>query len=161
MADFRAFMDRANSRIKAADHMLTQTYPLVMDPKLLLAVVDNLFLSIVSGMTGMLCYEREFRRVPAFVENFENKFRIFSERCVPRYKISKEYLIMIQEVKDLIIAHKDSPVEFARKDSFVMCSDSYRIKTVYLERIRKYVELTKKFLSEISVIIGRDERVVV
>jgi hypothetical protein len=161
MGDFRAARDKANAKIKIADHMLTQTYPLVMDPKLLLAVIDNLFLALVNGMNSILYYDREFKRVPPFVENFENKFRLFREKCAARHRIDKEYIKLMQDVKDIIVAHSKSPIEFARKDSFVICSDKYRMKTIYLERIKKYVELTKRFLSETSVIVSRDERIIV
>ena len=75
--------------------------------------------------------------------------------------LDKEYVGLMQDVKGIIVAHSKSPIEFARKDSFVICSDKYRMKTIYLERIKKYVELTKRFLSEASVIVSRDERIVV
>jgi len=161
MGDFNIALDKAKSKIKVADHMLTQTYPLIMDPKLLLAVIDNLFLALVNGMTSILYYDRTYKRVPPFVENFENKFSLFRDKCVPRYRLGKEYLDLMMDVKEIIIAHSKSPVEFARKDSFVICSEKYRMKTIYLERIKKYVELTKRFLSEASVIVSRDERIVV
>lgn len=161
MGDFKAAIEKAKAKIKIADHMLTQTYPLVMDPKLLLAVMDNLFLALANGMTSILYYDREFKRVPPFVENFENKFRLFQEKCVPRYRLDKEYVGLMRDVKGIIVAHSKSPIEFARKDSFVICSDNYRMKTIYLERIKKYVELTKRFLSEATVIVSRNERIVV
>ncbi len=161
MGDFRAALDKANAKIRIADHMLTQTYPLIMDPKLLLAVMDNMFIALVNGMNSILYYDREYKRVPAFVENFENKFRLFRDKCAVRYKINKEYLELILDVKEIIIAHNKSPIEFARKDSFVICSDKYRMKTIYLERIKKFVQLTKRFLSETSVIVSEDGRIVV
>ncbi len=159
MEEFQQARQKAHERIKVADHVLTQTYPLVRDPKLLVAVMENVFLALTSGMAAILSYERTFKRVPPFVDNFENKFELFRQKCVPRYNLSREYLKLISDVKEAVIAHKKSPVEFARKESFVICEENYQLKAISFEQMRKYVDLTKTFLKEASDIVSKDERI--
>ena len=43
MESYEIARDKAKRHVKIADHMLTQTYPLIQDPKLLIAVMDNIF----------------------------------------------------------------------------------------------------------------------
>jgi len=159
MEEFQLARDRAHSKFKMADHMLTQTYPLVKDPKLLVAVLENLFLSLTNGMAALLYYDRTFKRIPPFVDNFENKFELFRHKCVPRYSLSKDYITLISDVKEAVIAHRKSPLEFARKDKFVICQDNYHLKTISFDQIRKYIDLTKTFLKETSAIVSKDERI--
>ena len=57
---------------------------------------------------------------------------------------------MMNEIKDIIIQHKKSPVEFSRKDMFVIASNSYKLKTVSVDQIKKYIAQSKQFLEEME-----------
>ena len=141
---------RAERHVKIADHMLTQTYPLLKDPKLLLAVMENIFLSLKYSMETLLYFDRLYKRIPPFQENFESKFNMFRQRVINRYKITQEYVNLIQDVRELIIEHKKSPVEFTRKDKFVICSDTYRMKTISTEQMKKFISSAKTFFNYVN-----------
>lgn len=158
MERFQECIERAKRNIHIADHMLTQTYPLVQDPKLLLAVMENIFLALTNSMASVLYYERLFKRIPPFMDNFESKFNMFKMKTAIRYNIDQSYLNLMQGVKEIVLEHKKSPVEFSRKDSFVICSNSYKMKTISVQQMRDYVSKTKLFISEVDKIISRDEQ---
>jgi len=61
--------------------------------------------------------------------------------------------MMIEEIKELIMQHKKSPVEFKRKNSFVICSESYNIQSISLEKMHSYISRSKVFVNMISDII--------
>ena len=44
MEKFQELREISKKKIFLADHILTQTYPLLKDPKLLLATTENIFL---------------------------------------------------------------------------------------------------------------------
>ncbi len=157
MEKFEETRDKAKRNIKIADHMLSVTYPLIKDPKLLLAIIENIFLSYTNSVAAILYYERYFKRIPPFHETFESKLNMFRERCVLKYNIDKSYLTEIQDIKDIIIEHRKSPVEFKRKDQFVICSDNYRLKTLSINDIRKYLDKAKVFIEAIDTIVSKDE----
>ncbi len=159
MEEFQLASSKAQEKLKLADHMLTQTYPLIKDPKLLVAVMENVFLALTNAMASVLYYERTFKSIPPFVDNFENKFRLFKEKCAPKYDLSKKYADAIAEVKEAVLAHRKSPIEFARKENFVICSDNYKLKTITIEQIKGYIDLTKTFLKETTVIVSKNERI--
>ena len=159
MEEFQIARQRAQDKFKIADHMLTQTYPLVKDPKLLVAVMENLFLALTNTIASILHYERTFKRIPPFVDNFENKFELFKDKCVARHNLDKKYIALITDVKESVIAHRKSPVEFARKENFVICEDNYKLKTISFEQIRGYIDLTQRFLKEANAIVSKDERI--
>jgi len=149
MEKFQELRDAANKKLKLADHILIMTYPLVKDPKLLISVIENLFLAFSYGIGSLLYYERLFKRIPPFSDNFASKFELFKYKCSNRYDIDDEYLKIIQEIKEIIIAHKKSPMEFSRKESFVICDDSYRMKTISAAMVKDYVEKAKLFIAKV------------
>jgi len=159
MEKFQELKESAKKKITIADHMLTQTYPLVKDAKLLLAVLENVFLALSYSMSSVLHYDRLFKKINILPENFEAKFHVFKDKCVPRYKIDKEYLNLVREIKEIIIAHKKSPVEFVRNDRFVICSENYRMKTVSVDQLKKYIAKSKIFIQETSNIVSKNEAI--
>jgi len=155
MEKFEEARDKAIKNLKIADHMLTQTYPSVKDPKLLLAVMENLFLSLTNAMGAILHYEVIQKRINQFDENFESKYNIFKLKVAPGYKINKDYVKLVGDVKNIVIAHKKSPVEFARKDAFVICDDNYAMRALSANEMKAYVEKTKGFVQEMQNITSQ------
>lgn len=154
---FQEAMDRAKKKIQIADHMLSVTYPLVKDTKLLLAIIENIFLAYANAMSAVLYQDRVLKKIPPFKNNFESKFHMFRQRCVDRYKIDRNYVIEMQNLKEIIVEHKKSPVEFVRKDRFVICSDNYKLKTINLEEIKSYLKKAKLFIGEVITILSKNE----
>ncbi|MBW2980222.1 hypothetical protein KY360_02285 [Candidatus Woesearchaeota archaeon] len=146
MEKFLELKEEAIKKLKTADHILTQTYPLVRDSKLLLAVMDNIFLSLTNAMSSLLYYERLSKSIPPFHDNFDSKFNMFASKLVGKHKIKKEHVELLQEVKDIILEHRKSPVEFTRKDCFVICSDDYDMKSISIDKISRYLSEAKSFV---------------
>lgn len=157
MEKFQEAREKAIKNIKVADHMLTQTYPLVKDPKLLLAVMENIFLSLTNSIAAILYYERIFKRIPPFMDNFESKFNMFKIKVAGKYNFTPEDLNFILSVKNIIISHKKSPVEFTRKDVFVICNGNYKMQTISFEEIKKYLSKTKEFVRNMTEIVSKNE----
>jgi len=157
MEQFQIARDDAIKKLKLADHMLTITYQLVQDPKLLLAVLENIFHSLNNAMNSILYYDRLFKRIPILPDSFEAKLNIFKTMCAPRYNIKREYIDLIRDIRDIIINHKSSPIEFARKDKFVICSDNYKMKTISIPDIKKYIAQAKLFIIDMSSIVEKNE----
>ncbi|MFH0867774.1 MAG: hypothetical protein V1831_00515 [Candidatus Woesearchaeota archaeon] len=157
MEKFQELRDAASKKLHLADHILTMTYPMVNDPKLLLSAIENLFLAFTYGMSSVLYYERTFKRIPPFPDNFTAKFELFREKCSRRYNIDQEYLKIMREIKEIIVAHKKSPMEFPRNQSLVICNGDYRMKTISANMIKIYVEKAKLFIKNMSTIVSKDE----
>lgn len=157
MEQFQIARDEAIKKLRLADHMLTITYQLVQDPKLLLAVLENIFYAMEKAMSSVLYYERLFKRIPPFQDSFESKLSVFKTRIQPKYRISDDYIKIIQELREVIVEHKNSPIEFARKDRFVICSDNYKMKTISIPEIKKYVASAKLFIQNTTFIVSKNE----
>ncbi len=159
MEKFQLLRDQAKSRLQIADHMLTMTYPLVKDTKLLLVIMENLFLALTYSMSSILHYERLFKRIPTFTDNFEAKFAIFKEKCAPKYNVDQNYIRLLQSIKSIMLEHKKSPMEFERKGKFVICSNSYKLRTISMEQIKDHIQKTKEFVNLSAKIVSQNERI--
>lgn len=156
MEKFQELREVAKKKLQLADHILTMTYPVVNDSKLFLAVVENLFLSLTNAMGSVLYFERVFKRIPPFHDNFSSKFNLFKEYA-EKSKLDAEYLRLIKEIKEIVVHHKKSPVEFARKDQFVICNGSFRTRTISENDIKNYISKTKSFIRDVESIVSKDE----
>jgi len=106
-------------------------------------------------MVGL--FEQKYKRVDQFADSFSAKFQLFKEHIVQRYQINIEYITLIQEMKELMTEHQQSPVEFVRKDQFIICSDGFRTRAVSVGEMKKYVGKARLFIQEMNNIIDKHE----
>ena len=154
MAEAGEAMQKARRNIHIADHMLTQTYPLVKDPKLLLAVMDNVELALGNGMDALLQFEREAKNIPPYHDSFDAKFNVLKLRLAAKHKLDADQLTMIYDVRNMIAKHKDSPVEFTRQDKFVICSEEYDLTSISTDQMKQFINKAKTFLNKVEGIIA-------
>ena len=156
MEKFEQAIHQAKKNYKLADHMLTITYPLVKDTKLLLPIIQNIFMAMGNAMASVLYHDRMYKQIPNFGNSFEEKFNVFKEHCVHRHGIDKSYIADIHDIKTIILERKKSPMEFVRKDRFVICSQSYKIRTLSIADIRSYLSKAKLFIEGMDNIIKKN-----
>jgi phage regulator Rha-like protein len=157
MERFQELREIAKKKVFVADHILTQTYPLLKDSKLLLATLENLFLAYANSIGSILHYELIFNRVPSFKEDFDSKFKLFKERTAPKYNIKQEDINTIKEIRDIIVQHKKSPIEFVRDDRFIICNDNYKMETINLDKLKKMMFSAKRFIDKVCTITSLNE----
>jgi hypothetical protein len=157
MEEFQVLRDKALQKIKIADHMLFMTYPLVKDPKLLLSIIENIYASLDYSIASLLHYERLFKRIPPFNDAFPSRFEVFKTKMIPKHGLSPKSLQLVIDVKTILSEHKKSPVEFSRKDKYVICTPSYTVKQIDIKLVKKYIFETKLFVENINKIVSKNE----
>ena len=73
-----------------------------------------------------------------------------------KHNINKEYINLIETIREILIEHKRSPVEFSRGERFVICSSNYRMKTIGVNDIKQYVAKTKLFVADMDRLVRKD-----
>jgi len=159
MEKFQEALEKSRQNLKVAEHMVFVTYPFVKDNKILLAVVENIFLSMTNTMGALLHYERLFRQIPPFHDNYESKLRMFKEKLVRKFRIDQKNLLAMEELKNIILDHKKSPVEFSRANKLVICSDDYSMKTISIESVKVYLSAARQFQKDAEGIVSVNETI--
>ena len=99
-------------KLALADHILTQTYPLVQDPKLLVTVCQTL------DDAGQLLAEE-------------------------RRTMTPEQKQTIDTLHVVVQKHKDAPVEFRRRQNFVICEDDFKFSVLSKEMVAKHLRILR------------------
>jgi len=159
MEKFDECLDLAKNKHKISDHMINVTYPLLRDNKLLVASMENTFLAFTNAMTAILHFERFYKNIPPFNKTFASKFFLYSRIVQEKFGLNKEYAKMMKEIKDIIVEHKNSPVEFSRKDKYIICSDKYHTMVLTYPKIREFTDKAKFFIQEIDTIINNERKI--
>lgn len=157
MEKFQLLREEAWKNYRLADHMLTVTYPLLHDTKLLLGVAHHLYLAFSQALSAILYHERLFKTVPSFSERWEEQFHLLHQKK-EHYGIRQEYFELIWELKEIIYLHKSSPVEFRHKDRFVICTKNYKVQAITQNQLKDYLRKSKEFMEQMEQIISRSER---
>ena len=159
MEKFQELRDAARKKLQLADYILTMAYPSVKDPHLLLSSVESLFLAFSYGMGSILYYDLAFKRIPQFPGSFAPKFELFRDKCAKRHNIPEEHLKIMKELREIIVAHKKSPVEFSRKGNFVICTNGYSMMAISSNEVKGYIEKAKLFIKDVTTIVSKDEAI--
>lgn len=137
-------------RIQVADHFLTQTYPLVQDPKLLVNILDGVLRAVEEIVDALLQYERAAERIPAYHEgNFAAKLSIIRGDVAKRYSFGHIDIAMISEMQELLHSHRESAMEFSRHGKYVMANNDLEIQTLSVEKIKTYLTRAKALYQKV------------
>lgn len=140
---FKTEREAAIQSIKVADYMINVTYKSLSDTKLLLNVVEHVNNAFTKICNWLVYYQREYKQVPSLTKI--GTFQAFLE-AAKKYNFDKSLIRSMCEVKEVSKLHRESPVEFKRRDCYVICNKDYDTKVVKLRDIQKYISDTKRLM---------------
>ena len=145
MEDFVILAQQSRKEFTTADHLTYMTYPLVKDPKLIISIIETLNVALTNAMNALLLYDQQYKRVQQKLpDGFEARFHIFRSVSAPFHNIEKEVVKQIPHLRELLRTHKESIVEFVRKQKVIICNDGYtRLKTITIEEVKEYIQVCK------------------
>jgi len=149
MEKFIEYLDEADRIIKTIDHMIYITFPLIKDKKLLLKILLETKTAIAKCINSILQYEYLYKRIKLHKEPKIN-FKIFIEKCSPRYNIQEQEIKLILELFNLAEKHRQSPMEFMRNEKIVILSENSEPETLTLEKTKEFLQLSKNMLEKIK-----------
>ncbi len=137
--DLRA---RARRSLEVAEQVLIRTYPVVKDPKLILAVAGDIYSAVTSSIEAFI-----LEKGGDLGADFRSNLAKFT-RVAKDYSFGDDDLELIGRLHDIIEAHKESPVEFPRKDRFIICDERYDCKEITLEDMKNYLFRARLFIEK-------------
>ena len=147
MEKFQENLQEAIRSLQIADHMTYVTFPLVNEQRLLLKIFDEIYKSIINSINAILNYEYMYKRIQLYVNNGEN-IRTFANKCARNYNLNNEQTKKILEILELNKKHRQSAMEFVKKDKIVILSDSLKTQTLDIHKIKEYLFLAKELLMQ-------------
>ncbi len=146
-------MDEAKNNLDSVHRMITLTLPVLRDNRFLIKIFEQLHDSMLNIVRAVLQYEYLYKRI-ALYQDAESNFETFMN-CAVRYQIPPESVSQIKKIFLLMKRHKESPMEFVKKEKFVILSDSLRFETITLEKLREFYAMASDVLNRAEVSFNR------
>ena len=145
-------ISQSSRKIAAADHMLTSTYPALQDPALLGSIHKLIFKSIDIAMIAFLQKLVETKQIPIYYDSFQERFRVFKNAWLSSKRESSDIAFIAEQI-EITEEQKKSPVEFARKDTYVICDQDYSITKLTVPMLKGCVSRAKKFIKKVEAMV--------
>lgn len=134
----------ATDHFQTAEHLFHATLPLAKDPKLLLGIVKSLGNSLEYALEGILgkekiAIEKELSKKINAVRPFVNK-----------YHLSTEDITFMLRICEILYHQQQSPIEFKRGNSHIICSDSYDLEVLSAKEVEGFLQHAKKILHRLK-----------
>ena len=138
---------RAFRNLQTAHYILTFSYPNLREEKLLISALNHLYFAFQEGLNSLSISKGE-----EFSPNIPTMKKFIKE-----HSISPLSLEVFQQIHELISLHEKSPVEFARKENFVICSENYELSLLSPEKLHEFLLITEQFLNSVDrVLLNRE-----
>ena len=145
---------KAAQQYDVAFHLLTVTFPLAKDPKILIGLAQNIATAQESAMEALLGYERTLKLIPAYGSSFASKLSIFQQRTAKRHNFSPELTNSLVKLREVIEMHLRSPQEFPRGSRFIIADRSFRhLEPLSVADLKQHLQQTKTLLEHAERII--------
>jgi len=145
MEKFQENIDNAIKSLQIADHMAYITFPLVNEKRLLLKIFEEIYKSIINCINAILNYEYLYKRITIYTDKNSN-MQTFTEKVAKNYQLTNNQVKKIKEIIEINKRHKQSSMEFVKKEKIVILSDNLNHQILDIQKIKEYLLLAKELL---------------
>lgn len=149
MEKFQENLKEAIRALQIADHMTYVTFPLVKEQRLILKIFDEIYKSIIGCINAILNYEYLYKRIKLYRDTKDN-MQTFIDKCAKNYTLNNEQIKKIKEILELNKKHKQSAMEFVKKDKIVILSDNLKTQILNIQIIKQYLLIAKELLMKVN-----------
>ena len=153
MEEYEKNLKEAIRHLQIADHITYVTFPLVNEYRLLLKIFDETYLSMIGCINSILNYEYLYKRIKIY-ENKKDNLDTFM-RIAKNYNLSNEQIKKIIDMIELNKRHKQSAMEFVKKEKVVIMSENLNTQYLDIRLVKEYLLLAKELLMKVSNRIKR------
>jgi len=146
----------AKRLLKIADHMVYITYPVLKEQRLLIKILSQINDALNNTISAVLNHEYLQKNIKKYSDSKMN-FEAFIG-CCPEYNIDKTHINIIKKVSGIMEMHSKSPLEFIRKDQFVIMSDNLKTEPITIERLKIFLHVSQQIFEKTIEKIAKDGR---
>jgi len=147
-------LNAAIKNLQIADHLTYVTFPLVNEKRLIIKIFDEIFKSINNCIDAIIYHEYLYKKIEWYGEEKSN-LDILISKCAGNYGLSNEQIRKIKDIIETDKKHKNSAMEFVRRESIILMSDGLGVKTLDIKIIKDYLLTAKELLMKVKIKINR------
>lgn len=145
----------AKRLLRIADHMTFVTYPVLREKRLMIKIIEQIDSAMKKTISSILSHEYIQKNVKKYDDPKQNYDEFLA--CSPAYNITDSQLKTIKQLSNIVELHKKSPMEFIRKDSFVIMSDSMHMEQITIERIKIFLKIAQEIVQNTEIKFIKDK----
>ncbi|MBS3064331.1 MAG: hypothetical protein J4472_00790 [DPANN group archaeon] len=143
----------AKKEMEVADHLLFVTYPMVKDSKFLLSIASKISTSARAALQALLEYEKANNTIVDYPPSFVAQMHIYKKELERKHNLDPTFHRLLQRLFEIYQSSRNSLVKFKRGDSYVLATKNYTLSVLDYETVKKYANVTKKFIKSVDEII--------
>ncbi len=144
----------AKRLLSIADHMAYITYPVLKENRLLIKILEQISSALDKTMKAILENEYYQKRIQKFDDPKLN-FDAFLGSAT-YYGLEPIHIKTIKQIAGIMEMHKKSPMEFVRKDTFIIMSDNLQTEQISLERVKIFLKISQQILENTEMKLIKD-----
>jgi len=152
-------LKNAERNLIIADHLTYKTYPIIKEPKLLVKVAQDIYLSLNTCMNAILGYDELYKRIYSLPSDFHSRLRVFKDKCARLHNIDIEIVNVIEDLHNFLKKYKESSTTFVRNRDYIVCSNDFKLETLNYGKIKDYLAKSKVFLTNANKVLSYDIRI--
>jgi hypothetical protein len=133
----------AEEALQRAKILYEVTYKTLNDPKLFLSIINALEEAIVKKIKGFV-----YKQTAIEPKSLNSIVTFFKENCLIEYRIQPRIILVLEKIRSFQQAKKESPIEFRRKDKYIVCEENYKMKVIDENIIKAWLETVTSFLEQ-------------
>ncbi|MBI2667657.1 hypothetical protein HYX17_02705 [Candidatus Woesearchaeota archaeon] len=154
MEVLKDLMKDSNTHLNTADHLAYVSYSNIKDNKIIVSIADNLYKSLLKAVEAVLQYERMYKRIPPYSENFNAKLEMFKTKCAPRYNLDNEITALLDNLRGIVDQKKELMEN--GKEKFIAFNNEYKARSLTIEKVKEYLAKSKPFIQKVNEIIKEE-----
>jgi hypothetical protein len=154
---YSTLLTDANRQVQIADHLLTVTYPMVKDPKLLMSVIEHCRRAVEDAADAVVDFHvsRGEYELPVHVTAGQppgkhDVLAAFSDLVkvrMPHILGEKEAVQLCRDLTLTLHQYKEAPVSFPRDEKLVIASEGFAfLKEVTPPELKRSLAMVKQFV---------------
>ncbi len=154
MEKFLEYLSEATRIIKACDHMIYVSYPLIKDKKLLIKIIIELKKGVAYLINAILQYEYIFKQIKLY-KDAKSNLETFINKSAKRFNIKVQEIKILLELFDVVEIHKNSPMTFTKDEKVVILTENMNKEIITLEKTKEFLIASKNLLQKTKEKIRR------
>jgi hypothetical protein len=148
----------ARKELKLADHMVYVTYKLLNDRKIILSVANHVSKATNTAIFAFLENERRFKRIYHLPENERLRLMYFLRDYSEKFALDMDVEEMIIKLDNLRLMKSTDGYNVQKGESFYFVNGGFKVETVSVKMIKKYLSNARELINKIERIIKNDYR---
>lgn len=151
MEDYTLLLNKAKKEQKLADYMNDITAKFVKNKKIIVGILNHIYLSFNFVLKSYLLYERRYKRIKILPTEPELILELFFDRKPEgiNQNLKPEILKVLQAIK----AYNSSGLILEKLNKYIFVSEKYELIGFKQEDIKNLLKLNKELIKKVGELI--------